>query len=311
MDIPESVRQITHNISRVLVGKGEATELALIALVCGGHVLIEDAPGLGKTTLALGLAQSLGCSLGRIQFTPDLLPSDITGFTMLDIQSGQRTLIPGGIMHQLVLADEINRASPKTQSALLEAMQENQVTVDGQTLQLPRPFMVLATQNPVELAGVYPLPEAQRDRFLLRIHLGYPSAEEEMDILSRHQSAAHEPLSAVLTEADVLALQAALDTVAVAEDIKGYIVQIAGASRAASDIELPVSPRGSIALMRAAMAAALLSGRDYVLPDDVQRMAVPVLAHRLSLTPAARAAGHRAETVLGTLLQSVPAPRIP
>ena len=309
LDIQAKADLITQNIGRVLLGKEKAVELALIALVCGGHVLIEDAPGLGKTTLATGLAKSLGCSFGRIQFTPDLLPSDITGFTIYDIHCGDKTLCPGGIMHQLILADEINRTSPKTQSALLEAMQEYQVTVDSQTIDLPRPFMVMATQNPLEFAGTYPLPEAQMDRFFMRIHLGYPSLNEEMNILSYHQSGVNgENLQAVLSAEEVLQLQQAVYTVAVSAPVKQYIAQIAAASRRHKEIELPVSPRGSIALMRAAMGRALLQGRAYTLPDDVQHLAEPVLVHRLGLYPAARAKKRNGEMVLQEILDSLPVP---
>jgi len=272
-------------------------------------VLIEDAPGLGKTTLAASLAKATGCSFGRIQFTPDLLPSDITGFTMFDMKSGEQKLHKGGVMRQFVLADEINRTSPKTQSALLEAMQERQVTVDGHTIPLPRPFMVLATQNPLEFSGTYPLPEAEMDRFFLRIRMGYPNGREELEILSRHQAASSEHAAKpAAKEEDVLAMQHALNDVFIADALKEYIVAVAQATREHADVELPVSPRGSIALMRAAMGAAMLVGREYVLPDDVQDMAVPVLAHRLGLRPAARAKGGSGETVLGEIVKAIPVP---
>jgi MoxR-like ATPase len=308
-DVQTKADLITQNIGQVLLGKKKAVELALTALVCGGHVLIEDAPGLGKTTLATGLAKSLGCSFGRIQFTPDLLPSDITGFTIYDINSGQKTLCPGGVMHQMVLADEINRTSPKTQSALLEAMQEYQVTVDGQTMDLPQPFMVLATQNPLEFAGTYPLPEAQMDRFFMRIHLGYPTEAEEIDILTHHQTGNGEPnVQAVLSAEEVLQIQQAVFGITVSPAVKQYISQIAAASRQHKEIELPVSPRGSIALMRAAMGRALLQGRAYALPDDVQHVAAPVLAHRLGLHPAYRAKKRSGEMVLQEILADLPVP---
>ncbi|MCL1873443.1 MAG: MoxR family ATPase [Clostridiales bacterium] len=309
MNIPEKVTAISQNIGKVLLGKEEAISLALIALACQGHVLIEDAPGLGKTTLALGLAKSLGCSFGRIQFTPDLLPSDITGFNMYDLKSGAKTFVPGGIMHQMILADEINRTSPKTQAALLEAMQEGQVTVDGQTIPLPVPFMVMATQNPLEFAGTYPLPEAQMDRFFLRIRLGYPKFPQEYDILTRHQTGSPSlDLSPVIGAEDILAMQRQVYEITVSKPIKQYIASIAGASRHHGEIQMPVSPRGSIALMRASMAYALLCGRSFVLPDDVQKMVVPVLAHRLALYPAARAKKRTGEDVLQAILTSLPVP---
>jgi MoxR-like ATPase len=308
-DIQAKTNMIKQNIGRVLLGKEKAVELALTALVCGGHLLIEDAPGLGKTTLATGLAKSLGCSFGRIQFTPDLLPSDIMGFTIYDINTGQKTLCPGGVMHQLVLADEINRTSPKTQSALLEAMQEYQVTVDSQTIDLPRPFMVMATQNPLEFAGTYPLPEAQMDRFFMRIRLGYPSLNEEIDILSYHQGGNGGPdLQAVLSAEEVLQMQQALYSVDISQAVKHYISKISEASRKHKEIELPISPRGSIALMRAAMGRALLLGRAYTLPDDVQEMAEAVLAHRLGLSPAYRAKKRNGEMILKEILATLPVP---
>lgn len=309
LDAQAKAEQIKHNIGQVLLGKENVVGLALVALVCGGHVLIEDAPGLGKTTLAVSLAKSIGCSFGRIQFTPDLLPSDITGFNIYDINTGQKTLCPGGLFYQMVLADEINRTSPKTQSALLEAMQEYQVTIDGQTLSLPKPFMVVATQNPLEFAGTYPLPEAQMDRFFLRIRLGYPTPEEEIGILSHHQSATGgfnpEP---IISAGEVLELQQAVYAVTVAEPVKQYIAAISTATRQHKEIEMPISPRGSIALMRAAMGRALLQGRSYTLPDDVQQMAVPVLSHRLALFPAYAAKKRNGEAVLQEILAALPVP---
>lgn len=308
-NIQTKMDMITQNIGKVLLGKEKAVEQVLIALLCQGHVLIEDAPGLGKTTLATSLAKSLGCSFGRIQFTPDLLPSDITGFTIYDINSGQKTLCPGGVMHQMVLADEINRTSPKTQSALLEAMQEYQVTVDGQTIDLPRPFMVLATQNPLEFSGTYPLPEAQMDRFFMRVHLGYPSLNEEIDILTHHQNYASDTdIQAVLSSEEVLQMQQAVQGITVSVAIKKYISQIAAAIRRHDEIELPISPRGSIALMHASMGYALLQGRSYTIPDDVQHLAEPVLAHRLGLYPAYLAKKRSGEMILQEILADLPAP---
>jgi len=303
--------QIIGNIEKVIVGKKDAVELALIALVCGGHVLIEDLPGMGKTMLASCLAKSLDCSFGRIQFTPDLLPSDITGFNMYDMATNRQVLCAGSIMRQIVIADEINRASPKTQSALLEAMQEGQVTIDGRTILLPSPFMVLATQNPIEFAGTYPLPESQLDRFMLRIVMGYPTFDEEMQILSRHQSRGEEngaDIGAVASAQDVLRLRRELARVVVSDGIKQYIIDIAAATRSHQAVDLPVSPRGSIALLRASMGCALLHGRDYVLPDDVRRLTVSVLAHRCLLSPAALAKETLAEDVLSGILNTLPVP---
>jgi len=303
--------RITENIGRVIIGKGDAVELALTAMICGGHVLIEDLPGMGKTMLASSLAKSLGCSFGRVQFTPDLLPSDITGFNMFDMATNQRVLYPGGIMSQIVIADEINRASPKTQSALLEAMQERQVTIDGQTIPLPSPFMVIATQNPMEFAGTYPLPESQLDRFLLRVSMGYPTFDEEMRILALHQPqtpGSAPDIAAVASAEDVLELQRGLSRVKVADGVKQYIIDIAAATRSHEALELAVSPRGSIALMKAAMGRAILRGRDYVLPDDVRRLAVPALAHRCVLSSAARARDVRIEDILGQILTKLPVP---
>lgn len=304
------IYSLQQNVRKVIVGKDEAIELALIALLCKGHVLIEDVPGVGKTTLVAALAKSLACSFKRIQFTPDVMPSDITGFTLPSLQTGEMEFKPGAVMSQLVLADEINRTSPKTQSSLLEVMEEGQVTVDGVTHALPRPFMVLATQNPVDFVGTYPLPEAQMDRFFLRISIGYPSIEEEMDVLERYsgQVSPLQTLQAVCGAGDIIAMQEEVGSVYCSREVRSYVAQIAACTRNHPSLLLGVSPRGAIALIRAAQACAVLAGRDYILPDDVKRMALPVLSHRLILTPEARMKGQSAQNILVSLLSSVPVP---
>lgn len=305
------LQALRNNIARIMVGKDETVEMLLTALICGGHVLIEDLPGLGKTTLAAALAKSLSCSFKRIQFTPDVLPSDVTGFTTYNLATGEKEIRFGAVMAQLVLADEINRTSPKTQSSLLEVMQERQVTIDGETYPLPEPFMVLATQNPSELTGTYPLPEAQLDRFLLKISMGYPSRDEEYEILSRRRGGVSadqlEPVGGV---EDVLALRQQFRSVKCSSAILNYIVQIAQASRESDLISLGVSPRGSIGLMEASAARAMLQGRSYVIPDDVKAMAVPVLAHRIRLNLQASMKNHTAGQVLRELMEKIPVPGI-
>ncbi len=309
MDCKPLLDAIRQNIQQVIIGKDRVIDHLLISLLCSGHVLIEDMPGLGKTTLVSALAASLGCSFRRIQFTPDVLPSDITGFTMFNLKTGEQELHLGSIMNQIVLADEINRTSPKTQSALLEVMQENQVTIDGKTYPAPAPFMVLATQNPVEMAGTYPLPEAQLDRFFMRISMGYPTHGEELDILNSHRTRQNAvKLQAVASAADVLDMQKALDDILCAPPVLDYIVSIVEATRALNDVLLGVSPRGSIALMQAAKGAALLEGRRYVLPDDVQRMAFPVLCHRLVMRTRAGMNRQTPESVIDAVLRTVPVP---
>ncbi len=301
---------LQQNIRRVIVGKDEAIELLLIALVCRGHVLIEDVPGVGKTTMAAALARSLQCSFKRIQFTPDVTPSDVTGFTMVNLQTGEMEFKPGAVMSQIVLADEINRTSPKTQSSLLEVMEEGQVTVDGVTYKLPRPFMVMATQNPVDFVGTYPLPEAQMDRFFLKISVGYPSIEEEMDVLERYsgQVTPMDTLTPVCGADEILAMQDQLGSVYASWEARNYVATIVAMTRTHPALQLGASPRGSIALLRAAQACALLSNRDYVLPDDIRNMALPVLSHRLILTPEARMKGVSSQKVLAQLLDTVPVP---
>ena len=304
------VYALQQNIRQVIVGKEEAIELMLIALVCRGHVLIEDVPGVGKTTMAAALAKSLQCTFKRIQFTPDVTPSDVTGFTMVNLQTGEMEFKPGAVMSQIILADEINRTSPKTQSSLLEGMEEGQVPVDGVTHTLPRPFMVMATQNPVDFVGTYPLPEAQMDRFFLKISMGYPTIEEEMDVLERYSSQVNplQTLMPVCGTEEIIAMQEQLGTVYASREARSYVANIVANTRVHPALQLGASPRGSIALLKAAQACALLSGRDYVLPDDIRRMALPVLSHRLILTPEARMKGISAQQVLSQLLETVPVP---
>ncbi len=290
MDEPRVIAErILHNVERVIVGKTDAVRLALIALMCRGHVLIEDVPGVGKTVLARSLAASTGCSFRRIQFTPDLLPSDITGVSIYNQKSGDFEFRAGPIMAQVVLADEVNRATPKTQSALLEAMEERQTTVDGVTHPLPHPFIVLATQNPIEYEGTFPLPEAELDRFLLRIQLGYPSQVDEVRIMEAQQLAHPiDSLEQVTTPAEIEHLQQAIRTVYVDPLIKQYIAAVMDATRHHESVYLGASPRGSLALYRAGQAAALLDGRDFVTPDDVKELAYATLGHRLIVSPSAR-----------------------
>jgi MoxR-like ATPase len=288
MDQTELTQKLQDNIGQVLVGKQEAIQLLMIALLCRGHCLVEDVPGVGKTTLAHAFARSLGLVFQRIQFTPDVLPSDITGYTVYDLKQGAMTFHTGAIMSQIILADEINRSSPKTQSSLLEAMQEGQVTVDGQTYPLPQPFMVLATQNPIEFSGTFPLPEAQLDRFLLRIHLGYPTQEEEIAILQQHlKTRLVQSLPAVVTQPEIETLQQACEAVLVSDPILEYISRLVAWTRVQDAIALGISPRGGIALMQAARAQAFLAGRTFVIPDDVQSLLEPVWSHRLVLRPEA------------------------
>lgn len=304
------VYMLRENVRQAIVGKDEAIEQALIALLCKGHVLIEDVPGVGKTTLAAALARSLNCSFKRIQFTPDVMPSDVTGFTMINMQTGDMEYKPGAVMTQILLADEINRTSPKTQSSLLEVMEEGQVTVDGVTRALPQPFMVLATQNPIDFVGTYPLPEAQMDRFFLRIAIGYPSIEEEMDVLERYsgQASPLKALQPVCGAQEIILLQEMVGAVYASREVRSYVATIAAQTRQHPAIQLGVSPRGAIALVRAAQACAVLAGRDYILPDDVHHMALPVLSHRLILTPEARMKDYSAQALLSQLIDVIPVP---
>jgi MoxR-like ATPase len=302
-------QRIIANIKRVIVGKDSAVELCTGALLAGGHVLIEDVPGVGKTMLARSLARSTGCSFKRIQFTPDVLPSDVTGVFIYNQSNHSFEFRPGPILSQIVLADEINRATSKTQSALLEAMEEHQVTVEGVTHATPAPFMVMATQNPVEYEGTFPLPEAQLDRFMLRVTLGYPSLEEEVAILDLQQTVHPiEALQAVTSPEEVLQIQAAVRHVYVDQLIKQYIVSVTEATRKLPDISLGASPRASLNLFRASQAIALIRGRDYVLPDDVKELAPSVLSHRIIVAPQARMRGMDPRQVVLNIIGQVPVP---
>ena len=305
----ETARRIIDNVQDVIIGKERAIELGVIALMCQGHALIEDVPGVGKTMLARSLARSAGCSFKRIQFTPDLLPTDVTGVSIYNQKDGEFEFREGPIISQLVLADEINRATPKTQSALLEAMEERQVTVEGVTHEVPRPFMVMATQNPVEYEGTFPLPEAQLDRFLLLVSLGYPTVEEELAIIEK-QRVAHpiESLHAVASTEAILGLQSAAREIFVDDLIRQYVVSITDATRSQPDISLGSSPRGSLGLFRASQAQALIRGRDYVLPDDVKELAVAVLAHRVIVAAPARMRGVSAKDIISTVVDDTPVP---
>ena len=305
-DLASSIRQ---NVALALVGKEEATDLLLIALLCEGHALIEDVPGVGTATRESALARSLPCSFARVQFTPDVTPSDLTGFSIPD-GHGELRYRPGAVAAQVVLADEINRTSPKTQAALLEIMEEKQATVDGVTHPMPRPFMVMATQNPVDFVGTYPLPEAQMDRFLLRVSIGYPTARDEADILLRYSGPEipMEAVAPVCSAQDILDAQAAVRTVYVSYEVRAYIVALCDATRKTDLLALGASTRAAIALCRAAQARALLCGRDYVIPEDVQALAVCVLAHRLVLSADARMRGETTADVTRQLLSVVRVP---
>ncbi|HHZ61995.1 MAG TPA: MoxR family ATPase [Dehalococcoidia bacterium] len=301
--------KIRHSVQRVIVGKDDVIDLAIIALLCKGHVLVEDVPGIGKTTMAKALAQSLGCTFNRIQFTPDLMPTDVLGVNFYNQKSGDFEFRAGPIFSQILLADEINRATPRTQSALLEAMGERQATIDGVTRAISEPFMVLATQNPIEMEGTFPLPEAQLDRFMLRIKLGYPSPDEESDILLRFQKDTILPaLDPVTTESELRPLQDAVTTVRVDDTIRMYVVAITQATREHDGLSLGASPRAALSLYKTAQAKAALDARDFVTPDDVKGMAETVLAHRMILTSNSRLRGRTTEMIVEEVLDSVPVP---
>lgn len=307
--ISESANRIKENIQKVIIGNDEMINLTLVAVLCEGHLLLEDVPGIGKTTLARSLATSLGCTFRRIQFTPDLLPSDVTGLNWFNQKEQVFEFRVGPIMSQVVLADEINRATPRTQSALLEAMQERQVTIDGVTRALPRPFLVMATQNPVELEGTFPLPEAQIDRFMLRVALGYPSQEGENAILDRFRS--QDPLDtlgAVITPDEIMQLQEERKQIRVEESVRDYIVRVARATRSHPEIELGASPRATLALYWTSQAWAAIQGRDFVLPDDVKFMAPHVLTHRLMISPQAQLRGRLPQELVADIVDAVPVP---
>ena len=307
--IDQTAARVRENISRVIVGKEEIIDLCLIAILCEGHILMEDVPGTGKTTLAKAIARSLNCSFRRIQFTPDLLPSDVTGIFYYNQKLGEFEFRPGPILSQVVLADEINRATPRTQSALLEAMQERQVTVDVETMALPRPFLVIATQNPIELEGTFPLPEAQVDRFLLKIAIGYPNDQEENQILLRFQeSNPLDDLQAVIDAQEILTMQKRVRQIRVEESIRQYVVNVARATRDHEDVDVGVSPRGTMMLYHTVQALAAIRGREYVLPDDVKYLAPYVLTHRIIVNPRTRLRGRTPADVIGDIVNSVAVP---
>jgi len=301
--------KLIKNLEKVVIGKRRTIEAIVVGLICQGHVLIEDVPGVGKTVLARSLAKSLGCSFNRLQFTPDMLPSDVTGVSIFDQSKRLFEFRPGPVFAQIVLVDEINRATPKTQAALLESMEEKQVTVDGITHILPNPFMVLATQNPIEYEGTFPLPEAQLDRFLLRVRMGYPNPKDEIEILERQQlQHPIESLEAVITVEELQKVMKEIRGIYVSKPIKRYLVDLVNSTRQSSDVYLGASPRGSLALFRTGQAVAALAGRDFVLPDDIKSLAVPVLAHRVIVGPAARLRELSAEKIVEEVLENLPVP---
>ena len=305
----QTANGIVDNVEKVIIGKSKAVELAVIALMCRGHALIEDVPGVGKTMLARSIARSAGCEFKRIQFTPDLLPTDVTGVSIYNQQTGNFEFRPGPILSQVVLADEINRATPKTQSAMLEAMEERQVTVEGVTHQVPRPFMVMATQNPVEYEGTFPLPEAQLDRFLLLVSLGYPTIEQELAIIEGQQvSHPIDSLEPVTNAQEIIELQESVRQIFVDDLIRQYIVTVVDATRGHPDIALGASPRGSLSLFRGAQALALIRDRDFALPDDVKELAVPMLSHRIIVSAAARMRGIKGNEIINNLVNEIPVP---
>jgi MoxR-like ATPase len=301
--------RITENVERVIVGKGDVVEMAIVALLCEGHVLLEDVPGVGKTALAKSISRSLGCEFRRIQCTPDLLPPDITGTYIFNQKTSEFEFRPGPIMAQVLLVDEINRATPRTQSALLEAMQERQVTAEGETKPLPRPFLVLATQNPIELEGTFPLPEAQLDRFLLKVKMGYPTPEDDRRILARFRTGDPiEDLAPVANPRELMEMQSACREVHVSADVEDYIIRLVHATREHPRLQLGASPRAMLALYHASQALAALQGRTFVIPDDVKRLVVPALAHRLVPKAESELRGHRTDEIIREILDTTPVP---
>ncbi len=309
VNFTQFAQAVQQNVGQVIIGKAETAELLLVALITGGHVLLEDVPGIGKTTLAKALARSLDCSFARIQFTPDLLPSDVTGINYYNQKTQEFEFRPGPVLNQILLADEINRATPRTQSSLLEAMQEQQITVDGETYPLPSPFLVIATQNPIELEGTFPLPEAQLDRFLMQLELGYPSeAEEEQMLLQYQREAPLIKLKNVVSINDVLALQRQVWEIHIHQDVRRYILTVVRSTREHPAVALGVSPRGTLALFKASQALAALRGRDYVIPSDVQYLCPHVLIHRIHISPQIRLRGRTPEQVMAEITEAVPVP---
>ncbi|MCA9925853.1 MAG: MoxR family ATPase, partial [Anaerolineales bacterium] len=308
-DVEEIANRVVENVERVIVGKHATVQLTVLGLLCQGHLLIEDVPGVGKTVLAKSLAKSVGCKFQRIQFTPDMLPSDVTGVSVFNQKTREFEFRPGPVHAQIVLVDEINRATPKTQSSLLEAMEERQVTVDGSTYALETPFMVLATQNPIEYEGTFPLPEAQLDRFMLRIHIGYASKEQEIEVLDRQQY--HHPIESleqVVSVEELLAAQTAVKEIYIDDLVKEYIVDIVRQTREHADVYLGASSRGALAIYRLCQARAAMLGRDYVLPDDVKALAAPALAHRIIVGPAARIKDVEPDAIVKDILDKLPVP---
>ena len=308
-NVRDLATRVRENVQRVIVGKSESIDLAVIALLCRGHVLIEDVPGTGKTTLTKALAASLNCEFHRIQFTPDLVPSDVLGINYFNMRSGEFEFRPGPIFSQVLLADEINRATPRTQSALLEAMQERQASIDGVTSALPDPFIVMATLNHIEMEGTFPLPEAQLDRFLLRVNLGYPTLEEESAMLMRFQSMQSlDTISSVAGPEEILEAQHAVEQVRMEPNVRDYLLAIIAATRTHSQLRLGASPRASLSLQHAAQARAAMADRDYVIPDDIKEMANPVLAHRVVIESSAGLRGRTRDNVISEILGSIKVP---
>ena len=307
--VSEMVARLRTNVQRVIVGKGDVIDLATIALLCRGHILVEDVPGIGKTTMSKALAQSLGCTFKRIQFTPDLMPTDVLGVNFYNQKSGEFEFRPGPIFCNVLLADEINRATPRTQSALLEAMQERQATIDGVTMTLESPFIVIATQNPIEMEGTFPLPEAQLDRFMVRVKLGYPTPQEESDILLRFERESLPPPVDAITEREELErMQESVTSVKVDDSVRAYIVEILQATRVSEALSVGASPRAGLALYKTAQARAAVDGRDFVTPDDVKALAEPVLSHRVMPTSTARLRGRTTDLIIREVLEAIPVP---